>query len=360
MNVPSSTSSFEPMERTPHLPWGPVWTVAVIATLLLAGAAEAFWRWRGFEPSVVDNESFWAFHRTLLDWSERPNVVLLGKSRTRYGFATERFRERFPQYALSQLAIGGQDCVATFRDLASDETFNGVAICEITPYRMQPEYWNAGEEYIHKYKTMGPGDLVETGLAGYAESKLTIVYPELNLKRTVSDMARTRKFPKPPYYTLRFDRSLISDFDRADTTFLRQSAIDTQLKRLAVAPPLPPEEWAKAIAPLRKDVEAIQNRGGKVAIIHYPKGGGLYELEKRDFPRELYWDRLSEILGCPTVHFEDLPELKGIPTPDNSHIDHRWRVRFTDAITNELVKKGVLSPPTGDPSSEPQPNPKSN
>jgi hypothetical protein len=335
------------MQRVPHLPWGSIWLVAFVTTLCLSAGAEAFWRAHGHKPSVVDSTVFWAFHRGRLDRSEGPKVALLGKSRTAYGFATERFRERYPNYQLFNLSIMGEDCVATLIDLGNDESFKGIALCEITPYRLQPAFQLNSQPYVDKYYSAQPGELVEAVLSAGVQSQLAIVYPKLDLRTNISYMLREKAVRPPEYVIMRFDRSCIGDFTLVDVEQHRIRKVNSMEEALAKDPPLPPEEWAASLAPVRLAVERIQKRGGKVVFIHYPKRGEYYGLEDRDFPREQYWDRLGSLLGCDTLHFQDIPGIENIETPDNSHIDHRERAPFTDLILDWLESRGILEKPSG-------------
>ena len=46
---------------------------------------------------------------------------------------------------------------------------------------------------------------------------------------------------------------------------------------------------------------AIRKHGGEVIFVQTPTAGKLRELEDKAYPREVYWDRLSTIVGADPI-----------------------------------------------------------
>ena len=90
-------------------------------------------------------------HRSRVSDRRKNHVVLLGASRIQLGFATDTFRNKFPSYQITQLAIDGSNPVAALRDLANDEQFMGVVITSITAGSFRSGVVDIQQEYIELY-----------------------------------------------------------------------------------------------------------------------------------------------------------------------------------------------------------------
>jgi len=73
-----------------------------------------------------------------------------------------------------------------------------------------------------------------------------------------------------------------------------------------------------------------------------PTADEHWSLDEANYPRDDYWDRLSEITGARTLHFADFPAMASLPLPDTSHIDRADRARFTRDLVGILTEAGVL------------------
>jgi hypothetical protein len=91
------------------------------------------------------------------------------------------------------------------------------------------------------------------------------------------------------------------------------------------------------IGELTRDIARIRARGGDVAFVRFPSGGPLRELERREFPRERYWDRIARETGAAAIHFEDHPALRAYDPPEWSHLSRADAERFTRALVPILL-----------------------
>jgi hypothetical protein len=57
----------------------------------------------------------------------------------------------------------------------------------------------------------------------------------------------------------------------------------------------------------------------------------------------MFWDRLAKTTRATTIHFKDYPSLSDFECPDTSHIDSKDGPRFTKALIDILVEKGIVS-----------------
>jgi hypothetical protein len=63
----------------------------------------------------------------------------------------------------------------------------------------------------------------------------------------------------------------------------------------------------------------------------------VLERERRDFPRERYWDRLATEVDAVAIHFGDHPSLRDYDTPEWSHLSRSEAERFTRALVPILM-----------------------
>jgi hypothetical protein len=92
-------------------------------------------------------------------------------------------------------------------------------------------------------------------------------------------------------------------------------------------------------------VESIQKRGGKVIFARFPTSGEHRVLDERYYPRREYWDRFAARTPALAIHFDDVPALSRFELPDTSHLDSRDTPAFTEALIEELARRGVIPTP---------------
>ena len=82
-----------------------------------------------------------------------------------------------------------------------------------------------------------------------------------------------------------------------------------------------------------------------MAPVRFPAGGEFRAPDRARFPRAEYRDRLADLTGAETVHFEDVPGLGGFDCPDTSRLDRRDVPAFTAAPPDELERRPAAPPP---------------
>lgn len=102
-------------------------------------------------------------------------------------------------------------------------------------------------------------------------------------------------------------------------------------------PPPGADSVTALIAELARDIAAIRARGGDVAFVRFPSSGRFLEWERREFPRQRYWDRLASELDVVAIHYEDFPALRDYDTPEWSHLAREDAERFTRALVPILM-----------------------
>jgi hypothetical protein len=323
--------------------------VAAAAVLLLLLGLELGWRSLGHQPQVVDNPALWAIERQRLERTEAP-VVLVGASRIQLGFDLDVFRQRYPDRPIVQLAVDGLPGLATLEELADDDDFHGLVICSLNAIDLEPTNWSAQQRYVEQYRdqtslTAGIDRRVTTTLQQW----LVVVNPGLGLRRVTRTLADEGRLPEPTYVTSRADRSRSADYRRTDVAEQQRYRTDRARAWLADHRPLSPEQWRSQLDRLETNVRAIQSRGGRVVLVKMPLAGEYLRLMESTYPRQHYWDRLQQTTSAQTLHFADVPALRGFDLPDFSHLDYRDARHFTHGLLDELAARGVLPPPANPP-----------
>ena len=346
--MPSSTSNSDRRQH-PAGPWGRTWLLAVVLAVAACAAEELLLRRAGHRPSVVDDATLWACHRDRVypEGAARP-VVVLGASRVQLGFAPAAFQRRCPAYRAVQLALDGSSPVATLADLAGDERFGGIVLCSLAPPELAG-HLRSQQPHVDHYRRLfanyGYVDKVcNRRIATLLQQRLAVVNPIVSPRRIIESLARDRILPRPWYLVTHSDRSRSADYTKIDIVRHRRERIDRVRQEYLALGSFSPEQWAKRCGELRQMVERIRARGGQVVFVRYPTTDEHLELDRRHFPRSAYWDTLAELTGAVTVHFADSEGLRGYDCPDTSHLDSRDVPRFTVALADELIRRGVLKP----------------
>jgi hypothetical protein len=342
--VPSSISSSN--DRVPEAAGRRIVILAVILFVIAFSTHELFWRAQGHKPSVVDDRILWAHHRDDLLENKSKTVVLLGASRMQLGFSTETFRERFPDWSVLQLAITGRGPIAALKDLADEEQFAGVVICSITAADLGPDTWEDQQSYVDYYHrdykvsintkaNRYIGSLVQRNLVGVSHSTSSM--------RVLGYLLQGRGAARPSLVTTCDDRSRSADYTLVNAAASRRSRVDSVRKKFQSRSQPIPQEWLKSLAAIKQMVEDIQSRGGRVIFVRFPTTGEHLRITEQFMPKNAFWDRLAQYTTGHTIHFLDFAEHETFECPDASHIDQRDKQRFTNALLDEVVRKGTFA-----------------
>jgi len=346
--------------QLPHLRWDILLITALFSALVYVAASEYLLRARGFQPTWQDSTENWVIQRARASELGGKALVLIGASRIQLGMDLPTLR-RMTRLEPVMLAIDGSSIGAVFFGLADDPTFRGTVIVDVMPGSVAShgQEEGVGQHYQAAYerrKSMSgstlPSGLVESlltqklrrYLANYADS----ARPWDVLNKRLLDAKAT-----PGYLQTFEDRSRAADYSLVD---LPRFYLRRVMRHLG--DPLPFEEQfqnvelenlltgyirqlgpvdgvgqsAQGLRDFELAVKAIQTRGGKVLLLEMPTSGLVTEIDKRRYPRHLYWDRLVASTSAQTLTWQDQPELSGFQCPDGSHLDHRDRARFTEAV----------------------------
>jgi len=278
------------------------------------------------------------------------------------GFALDVARRRFPGIATRQLAIVGKMPMDTLADLSADANFRGTVICAITVrtlvrwplLEMLPELSRQPSEtktegqrdyvdYFHKNRTANTD--LDALLQAKVQSGAVVSNPSVGVKRIVQVAAWEHQLPSLTYVHQHLDRGGSAKFSSITTAQLaknREHRFRAVRRGAELTRPQDPQAWLQLTESVEPLVRAIQGRGGQVVFVRFPISGEYWKQISRLYPKKKYWDRFAAQSSAVCIHFQDVPGMRGFDCPDLSHLDARDAPRFTDALLDELVRRGVL------------------
>jgi len=316
------------------------------------GAAATEWGLRraGYEPSLTDSPELWALFRASV-YPRSPGekvLVLIGGSRIQLDVDPSLMEKELRGYRVVQLAIDGSSPLPVLYDLARDTAFVGSVVASLRVPDLLRETGRAREyvDYFHHARG-NLNDALNSKLSLAGESRFVIRGGQFRLLLFLQRLVSHRGIPAPPYVRMLPDRSVRADYTRLDVEEHRKE----RMARAAAAlqewqtAPIPTDSLSRGIAHLGRAVQAIQRRGGQVALVRFPVGEGLWQMQDRMWPRTRYWTELKGRTNAVILHFKELPSLDAFQLPDESHLDYRDAPAFTRALLEALRARGFPSQP---------------
>jgi hypothetical protein len=341
----SSTSSSD--HARPEGTWLKTWLLAIVLATTVVAGWEAMLRHRGHRPTIVDDEALWAGQRDRIYTADgRKAIVLIGDCRIQLGLVPQVLRDKFPGHRVVQLAIQETSPIATLRDLAADERFDGIVICGLDARLLCRDMWETQQHYVDYYhKAYHWNTRLNRFFSTLAQKTFVSLHPRLRLNELAILLARGEPFPSPYYLETHADRSRLADYRRVDLKAHRKRVFD-RTGWLSNDRELPGvEEWLRDAMEVEGWVDTIQARGGRVVFVQLPTTGQLHEYEETVFPKTLFWDAFAARTSALCIHFKDVPQLAGFDCPDTVHLDRTDAPRFTLELGKALANRDLLGEP---------------
>lgn len=336
----SSTSSFE---RYRECRWGLVGVLSVVVAIACVAAFEMYWRGLGYGAGIIDSPQLWALERDKAIGNDGKTLVLLGASRTQYGFDMNVLASALPAYRPVMLAVNGRYPLAALRSLAADKRFAGVVLCDVNARGLSRSNHPAQQEYVDYYDTQWtPAWRLHRILLNSWQRLMAVSRPELGLPGGVRTWLGGGAMPWRPNFRLYRDRSGDLDLARGDASGLADYFAGELARSIESNPPSAPDIWLRDLQPVADWVAAIRRRGGEVIFFESPVSGRQRQLEEQAYPRERYWDRFVALVGGPSLNYADVPALATMRLPDESHVDLGDKAGFTLAVVDALRSRGLL------------------
>jgi hypothetical protein len=335
-----------PFERqVPSLPWLRLFVMAMASLCVLMTGWEIAMRHLGLRPGDLDDgRAQWAAERRKVDSGPRDEVVLIGDSRMLFDTDLSVWQSLTGRKPI-QLALPATNAQAFLHDLATDEHFAGLVVvgtADIAYFRDGSTYYASMLDYV---KTESPSQ--RSGGVLYKE--LSRAFGFLDSQYTLFALVEQNDWPeRPGVFSPYQDIWKISEtyddrqtwlWDRIERDAYLRAHVQKVWKKVFSGEPIAAGVVDRAIAATRADVERIRARGGEVAFIRPPSAMPILESERRLAPRDKVWDRLLRETGTVGVHFEDYPQMRGLESPDWSHLSRASATAYTDAYVRVLMDR---------------------
>jgi hypothetical protein len=323
--------------------WGPAWVIGVMLAGALVGYVEWHWRVRGYAPNIRDSAQLWSIERDRVDHSKKTPFVMLGASRIEFAVDMTTLKQLLPKYEPIMLAQNAHYPLAVLRDLADDENFHGVVLCDIEPrglYKMYTDLQQPLVDYYHRQ--WSPAWRVHRLLLNEWQRIAVVANPDLGpvaiVKRKLA-----HEWPQPPDY-MRFytDRSGDLDYQKTDVDAARRHFAQLIANRNGdLGADVAPEQWLADLSDVIEWTRRIDARGGRVIFYQSPTSGQVRDVERVMHPTHLYWDRVAAAVPASLDGLSD-PALSAFVEPDYSHLDFREKPAYTRTLVDALVQRGYV------------------
>jgi hypothetical protein len=336
----SSTSS---SEQSPKRRWLLAWTLAFVVAVAIVGATE--WRWRaiGYYPNIRDSAQLWSIERDRVYAIDKIPLAILGASRIEFAVDMKLLEHLLPRYQPVMLAQNAHYPLAVLRDLADDEDFHGVVLCDLESGGLNKIYTDMQQPLVdYRRRQWSPSWHVHRLLLNVWQAHAVVANPDLGLiagaRRLLGDSFR----PQPDYFTFYADRSGDIDYTRTDVEAAKRHFAELAADPHNMKALVEPQQWLADLAEVSEWTRRIQAHGGKVIFYQSPTSGTLHRAERVIHPPELYWDRFAASVPAPVIDAADVPALSAFVEPDESHLDFRDKPAYTQALVDTLVERGLL------------------
>jgi hypothetical protein len=323
------------------IPYFRVWLLAILTAVAMTVCSETVFRRQGLMVSTAtDNVDLWVKERTRLAAAGPQAIVLIGASRIQLGVDIDTFARETGIRPI-QLAINGNSPLPVLEHLAKDARFRGFVICSFTGAGPDPTgNANTARNWIHAYEQSKQTSTMRVFYAELEESlrrltrKFITPRPELFLPERQLGRIFLGKDTATVRIQINDDRSIKVDYLGSGAAAARH--VFPPATRELTEKPISVAEYLARARTVEPWVDAIQQRGGRVIFVRFPSGGKRWEQDEANYPRTKYWNAFARQTRGVALHFADYPQLSRFMLPDESHLDYRDTVPFTQSLTHIL------------------------
>ncbi len=333
--------------------------LALAAAILLVTIAGIEWELsaRGYVPTVEDSAARWIQLRQRANALGEKALVLVGASRIQLGVDLPTLRAQSGREPV-QLAIDGSSYLPVLRGLAEDPEFKGSVIVDYYDATLAAALNELGSGYVYQRKfeqftSQTISARIEDRLSEFMHENMTAYSDGGRPFDALRARVLTQEVRRQYLVTLP-DRSRRADYSQVDLPAFYHARVALMLTGASGWDPAAPDTAAKLaqaaravqadsgfafdenLQSLKKMVSRIRARGGEVYFVVMPTSGLVREVEERRYPRENFLARFIAAIDAPLVQSAASARLSGFQCPDGSHLDASDRVRFTEALAQEL------------------------
>ena len=332
--------------------------LAILFSIVGISAWEAYWRSKGYYPTLSDEKALWAKERAKLENANKTDVVIIGSSRAYFDIQKEVWRQDGRSIQL-KLASTGSTPLPALHDIVENTDFNGTVIVGVTPRLLfsttfpKAFPWHRIQSKIDFYKDMTYAQKSNYFLSVPLQKNLVLMSADeeewaddIDLKsllRRVHLGSRIKGSKSPPFYNfgdVSPDRNMaMSNRTAIDTAFA--NSIIRVWNFFGKAAPPPDKDATTAY--FLKDAKKFIARGGNLILVRCPSSGGNRMAENMFLPRERFWDSLVGVLPVKNYHFEDYNQLKNLTCPEESHLSKEDAEYFTIELAKIMKEDNAIT-----------------
>lgn len=304
-----------------------------------------------YYPPTTD---LWVSQWLELDDLPDDQLVVIGASRMQFGVIINEW-QRITGVKPQMLAFPGSPPGPVLTKLAERESFKGTVLCGFAPpFSFCHEDSPSHERMENNFKALEPNrysishhlslaahDVLKPNfkcLNSFAYSPVLLAYsnfPIANREGTIIPAI----FP----FAGSLDRELQFRFADNVKSIMKQDIVDQiQASTRKVIGHYGPADLDRLISDYKRDVSAIESRGGKVIFVRPPSDGLYLAFEEEHYSRERFYDRIVSETGCTGIHFQDYAELKDFLCLEDSHLDVEDGLEYTRRLIKILQREGAI------------------
>jgi hypothetical protein len=337
----------------------PILTVVLSAFFLISW--EIHWRSEGYPIAPDDNKNLWAENRAKITNLDEKDVIIIGSSRNYFNTRIDVWEGKTGRRPL-QLSMEGICPLPFFIDIVRHTAFNGTLVVGVTPSLYFGDetmrFYKRSQNWVDHYHERTWADRFNHWLSRPLQNNLAFLmaseephYDHLDLRTIVENipLPKGRIVHRPPFPEFKYideTRNLTMWRADVDTAVAREITGFWEFVIQPHGPPPSPEETEalkKKVLELNQAlVNEMKSRGGQVIFIRNPSANVMLEVEKKEAPREAYWDPLLEITSAPGYHFEDHDFMSRYTLPEWSHMATRDARVYTADLVDQLDKDGLI------------------
>jgi hypothetical protein len=336
--------------------------LALLLSLIFIISWEIYLRHKNITISYDDNEALFADKMARIYAPADQQTVFIGSSRIKYDLDIPTWEALTGKKAI-QLANVGSSPRVVLEDLANDPNFKGDLIVDVT----EPIFFSKGALYdkstrkkLTYYRHITPTQRFSFQVNHALESQLVFLDQDNFSINAMLDNARLL----PPregvfpgiYFPMEFEQVSFDRQSYMTPEFVADTSLQAQVRDVWAYgmkrknPPMPKVQMDSIFNSVKKEVDKIKSRGGRVLFVRTPSSGPYREAEVKGFPRADYWDRLLTLTGCPGIYFTDYPATSHFVCPEWSHLKPADAIIYTRSLVKILEEKGWKFSPKPDKS----------
>ncbi len=330
-----------PTRDIPAQPWGRIMIGVLLALLIGVIALELNARRLGLRAGDLDNsEVAWVEERVRSDTAE---VAIVGDSRILFDTDLDRF-ETLVGVRPVQLAIHGTSALTLLEDAASNDAFRGLLIVGLADTMFFQPFDGYGGYVRRRNDFTSPSGRAGIEIDHALQRRLAFLDSSYRLSvlahRLDPDFRPGVEGPKHDIWKLAEvgEERQTYMWPRIETDERLREHARWAWKGFKEKFPFSPGLVAKGHSRAKLAVDKIRARGGEVVFVRPPSSAELRVNEEAQIPKAIGWDVLLRNTRSAGIHFDDLPEARGLNLPEWSHLSRRCATVFTDAYVRRLVQ----------------------